>query len=1036
MSHPTIEPFAALQQALAPQYRLERELGRGGMGVVFRATDTTLDRPVAIKVVHPELAAHASIVRRFLAEARTIARLRHPSIVAVHAAGTAQGLLYYVMDEVEGESLRGRLDREGKLPLADVTRIVEDLASALDAAGRAGVVHRDVKPENVLLERGTGRALLADFGIARAMVAEGASSTGQGVAVGTPAYMSPEQAAGEEVDSRSDLYGLGVVAYEMLAGHPPFQGSNRVVVSKHIAERPAPIERLRPECPKPLAGAVMKALEKHPGERWQRGEELRQAVAGERALPARRSVRRPVVLAAAAVVLAVLGTTIGLARRSDQPPEGVNPRHSMLVLPFDNLRDDPSVDWMREGSVSMLGLNLSQWNDLTVVDQERLYDLLGRHDVEPAEDIGLDLARRLAREAGVWTVVLGDFARAGDSLHLAARVYDVATGSRISIAQVDDRTGDDARPLFDQLAAKLLNLSGAPTDLPVDLARSTTQSLEAYRSYLAGVGRLNRWDLAGAERDLNRAVALDTTFGLAYYKLALTRGWLVGQEDSVADRAIVRATAHSSNLPEHDRTVINAYRSFIEGEYAEARGLYQRLIDRDRQDADAWYGLGEAWFHDTAGPNQAPAYTQAIRAFRRALVLDPDYALAYDHVQHMLGMAAERRPIYALVAPDSFAVAFRPDGGALVDSTTLQGAIGRARAAGLSTARSWIASQPATLRAHGAMVDAYLATGNYDAALGEVARFRNSTPVHPELPFVEARIRFASGDVDRAAAQLRTALDTVAPQDFRPYQGTPTVVMDIAAAANVFAYQGDLGNAAKALDLADQVRREVVKHPSGKSEGPWDENWRRVVLGELYGGVGVPASSLRQVWQSAAEAGRMAAPDSRKHLMHSGASAAIGLFTGPSADSTALVEYRAMTGEQLSPEVRALLALSRGDSTGARRMLAEPDTGAKGMPKWTSNLYTRPLAAQAWFLLGDYQRTLHMLSDFEPEALKTGGFDSRWGMLGRIRLLRAAAYEQLGRRSEALAEYREVLAQWKTADESLKPFIRQAEQGLARLGEA
>ena len=1035
MSQPT-DPFAALQAALEPEYRLERELGRGGMGVVYRATDATLDRPVAIKVVHPELAAHPSIVRRFLAEARTIARLRHPGIVAVHAAGTAQGLLYYVMDEVEGESLRERLDREGRLPVADVARIVGDLASALDAAGRAGVVHRDVKPENVLLERGTGRALLADFGIARAMVTDIASSTGQGVAVGTPAYMSPEQAAGEEVDSRSDLYGLGVVAYEMLTGHPPFQGTNRVVVSKHIAERPVPIERVRAEVPKPLAGAVMKALEKHPAERWQSGEELRQALAGERALPTRRGARRTAVLAVAAVALAALGTTIGLAGRGNGPPEGINPRHSILVLPFDNLRDDPAVEWMREGSVSMLGLNLSQWNDLTVVDQERLYDLLGRHDVEQAQDIGLELARRLARDAGVWTVVLGDFARVGDSLHLAARVYDVATGARISIARVDDRTGEDARPLYDRLAAQLLNLSGAPTDLPVGLARSTTQSLEAYRSYLAGMDRLNRWDLAGAERELQQAVALDTTFGLAYYKLALTRGWLAGQEDSVADRAIVRATAHSGNLPEHDRTVINAYRAFIEGEYAEARGLYQRLIDRDGRDADAWYGLGEAWFHDTTGPNMAPAFTSAIRAFRRTLDLDPDYALAYDHVQHMLGMAAEGKPSYALVAPDSFALAFGQSGRALVDSTTLQAAIRRARAAGLSTARSWIASQPATLRAHGAMVDAYIASGNFDAALGEVARFRNSTPVHPELPFVEARIRFASGDVDRAALQLRTALDTVAPQDFRPYQGTPTVVMDIAAAANVFAYQGDLTNAAKALDLADQVRREVVKHPAGKAEGPWDEGWRRVVLGQLYAGVGVPAASLRQVWQSAAEAGRMAAPDSRKHLVHTGASAAIGLFTGPSADSTALVEYRAMTGETLSPEVRALMALSRGDSTSARRMLAEPDTISIGMPKWTAGAYDRPLAAQAWFLLGDYDRTLHMLRDFEPAALKTTGFDSRWGMLGRVRLLRAAAYEQLGRRSEALQEYRQVLAQWKSADASLKPFVLQAEQGLARLGEA
>ena len=1036
MSHPTTDPFEALQAALEPQYRLERELGRGGMGVVFLATDTTLDRRVAIKVVHPDLAAHPSIVRRFLAEARTIARLRHPGIVAVHTAGTARGLLYYVMDEVNGESLRQRLSREGKLRVDDVRRIVADLAAALDAAGRAGVVHRDVKPENVLLEAGSGRPLLADFGIARAMVTEGASSTGQGVAVGTPSYMSPEQAAGEEVDSRSDLYGLGVVAYEMLAGHPPFQGTNRVVVSKHIAERPVPIERVRPDCPKPLAGAVMKALEKHPAERWQTGEELRQAVAGERALPQRRPDRRTALVAAAAIALAALGATVGLARRSDGPPAGVNPRHSILVLPFDNQRDDPAVDWMRDGSVSMLGLNLSQWNDLTVVDQERLHDLLGRHELEPGEDIGLDMARRLARDAGVWTVVLGDFTRAGDSLHLAARVYDVASGARVSVARVDDRAGEDARTLFDQLAAKLLDLSGAPTDLPVGLARSTSQSLEAYRAYLAGVDRLNRWDLAGAERDLSRALAIDSSFGLAYYKLALTRGWLVGTDDSVADRAIVRATALSARLPEHDRTVINAYRAFIGGEFVEARDLYQRLLTRDGGDADAWYGLGEAWFHDTAGPDKAPAFTQAIRAFRRALDLDPEYALAYDHVQSMLGMAAEARPEYALVATDSFALAAAPSGRALLDSLALQAAIRRARSAGLTTARNWVSTQPSTLRAHGAMVDAYLASGNFDAALGEVDRFRNTTPVHPELPFVEARIRFASGDVDRAAEQLRTALDTVAPQDFRPYQGTPTVVFDIAAAANVFAYQGDLANAAKALDLADQVRREVVKHPASGPEGHMNESWRRVVLGQLYAGVGVPAASLRQVWQSAAEAGRMAKPDARKHLVHSGASAAIGLFTGPSADSTALVEYRAMTGESFSPEVRALLALSRGDSSGARRMLGETDTVSAGMPKWTAGLYNRPLAAQAYYLLGDYDRTLTTLRDFEPAALKTGGFDSRWGMLGRVRLLRAAAYEQLGRRSEARQEYREVLAQWKTADAALKPFVQQAEQGLARLGEA
>jgi eukaryotic-like serine/threonine-protein kinase len=908
---------------------------------------------------------------------------------------------------------------------------VSDVASALDCAGRNGVVHRDVKPENVLLDQATGRALLADFGIARAVAADsGGSSTGQGVAVGTPVYMSPEQAAGEEIDTRSDLYALGVVAYEMLAGQPPFQGPHRVVVSKHIAERPVPLERVRPDAPAALSGAIMRALEKQPSDRWQTGEEFRQAIAGERPTPSGRRVRQRVV-ALAAVVLAVLTATIGLVRRSPGPPRGVDPRHSILILPFDNLRDDRSVEWLRDGSVSMLGLNLSQWNDLTVVDHERLHDLLARHRLKVGDDIGLDMARRLAREAGVWTVVLGDYRPAGDSLHLVARVYDVASGKRVDVASADDRSGPDVRPLFDKLAAKLLDLSGAPNEIRIGLAQSTTQSLEAFRSYLSGVEQLNRWDLAGAERHLRRAIAIDTTFGLAYYKLALTRGWLVGTEDSIADRAILRATTYSGNLPGHERTVINAYRAFIGGEYAEARALYQQLLTRDAGDADAWYGLGEAWFHDTAGVNQAPAWTQAMRAFKRTLGLDPNYALAYDHVQTMLSLAATDRPFYALLPADSFSLSRSAAGRPLIDSVTLRNAVQRARTEALTSARTWVATQPTTLRAHGAMVNAYVAARNYGGALSELERFRDATPLHPELPFVEARIRFASGDVDRAAAQLRTALDTAAPKDFESYEGTPTVVSDIAAAANVFAYQGDLTNAAKALDLADQVRREVV-HESGRPAVK-TEAWRRVVLGELYGAAGTPASALRQIWQGAAEAARMAPVDQRKHILHSGATAAIGLFTGLAADSTAVGELQALSGEPAAREVRALLAVSRGDSVGARRALAEPDSvGTKHMYV----VYSKPYAAQAYYLLGDYETTIRVLEDFQPSALQTGSFDSRWGMLGRVRLLRGAAYERLGRRAEAREEYRQALAQWKGADPALQPFIHQAQRGLARVGHA
>ena len=248
---------------------------------------------------------------------------------------------------------------------------------------------------------------------------------------------------------------------------------------------------------------------------------------GERDIPAARR-RRGRWIAAAGVAAAILATTIGLVGRTQRPPEGVNPRHSMLILPFANLRDDRSVDWLREGSVSMLALNLSQWNDLTVVDHERLHDLLAHHKLKNGDEIGLDLARRLAREAGVWTVVLGDFTQVADSLHLVARMYDVASGARVDVARVDDRAGADARPLFDALAVKLLDLSGAPQQVGIGLARATTGSLEAYRAYL------NRRRASEPLGPHGRRAGFPARHFSRYHlrarllPAALTRGWIVG----------------------------------------------------------------------------------------------------------------------------------------------------------------------------------------------------------------------------------------------------------------------------------------------------------------------------------------------------------------------------------------------------------------------------------------------------------------------------------------------------------------------------
>src|SRR5438045_4076128 len=236
-----------LSEALGDAYTIEGEIGRGGMGVVYRARDEKLKRPVAIKVLPPDLAFRTDIRQRFLREAETAARLSHPHIVPIHSVGDVNELCYFVMGLVDGESLALRLKRRGKLSIEEARRVMKESADALSAAHAQGVIHRDVKPDNILLEGTRGRVMVTDFGIAKALSSEGGTLTEAGVAIGTPAFMSPEQAAGDsEIDGRSDLYSLGVVAYQMLTGELPFQApSVPALLMKQISESPLPVERKR-----------------------------------------------------------------------------------------------------------------------------------------------------------------------------------------------------------------------------------------------------------------------------------------------------------------------------------------------------------------------------------------------------------------------------------------------------------------------------------------------------------------------------------------------------------------------------------------------------------------------------------------------------------------------------------------------------------------------------------------------------------------------------------------------------------------------
>jgi len=363
-----------LQQALSSSYAVERQLGRGGMATVYLARDLRHERSVALKVLQPDLARSLG-AERFLREIRTAARLQHPHILSVHDSGDAEGQLWFTMPYVEGESLRRRLERERQLPIEDALRIARQVADGLDYAHRHGVVHRDIKPENILLSE--GHALVADFGISRALSPEGAGEalTETGVTVGTPAYMSPEQATGQAVDARTDVYALGVVLYEMLAGEPPFTGPNpQAVIAKRFHTDAVPLRAVRPAVPAQVDQAVARALARVPTDRFASTAELARALAtpSEPAVtvgaPAAER-HRP----GTGLLLLGLGILIGLgvlfawtrSRRGEPADEPGLKR--VAVLPFDNLSDDPQQAFFADGIAEDLMTDLSHLSGLFVI---------------------------------------------------------------------------------------------------------------------------------------------------------------------------------------------------------------------------------------------------------------------------------------------------------------------------------------------------------------------------------------------------------------------------------------------------------------------------------------------------------------------------------------------------------------------------------------------------------------------------------------------------------------------------------------------
>jgi eukaryotic-like serine/threonine-protein kinase len=575
-----------LESGLSGRYKIDRELGEGGMAVVYLARDLRHERSVAVKVLRPEIASEIG-AERFLREIKMAAGLTHNHILPVFDSGESEGLLYYVMPNMEGLSLRHKLDRERQLSLEDALRITREVASALDYAHRQQVMHRDVKPENILLHEGA--ALVADFGIGKAL-SGGKSITQSGISVGTPAYMSPEQASGDSsVDGRSDLYSLGCVMYEMLTGEPPFTGPNaQSIIAKRFVS-PVPSVRTTRDVPEAVDQAVGRALSRTPVDRYRTGAEFAEAL--------RKLLRAE-----------------NGAVTSSTPTENKSTTKAVAVLPLANMSADPENEYFSDGMTEEIINALSKVPGIHVASRSSSFAFKGKRDVD---------VRQVGEKLGVTSVLEGSVRKIGNRIRIAAQLVNVDNGYQLW-SETYDRQLEDVFAVQDEISRAIvdalkLQLSGEASQLV-----APTKNLDAYTTYLKARFHFNKFTEQALKKSLElfqNALLQDPSFARAYAGIADV--WCDLADDWVApDDAYPRAKAAAERALQRDPDLADAMISigkvltWHEWSFAQGAKSLEHAVTIAPNNSEAFWVLGTAL--PTIG-----RLGDAVDAVRKAVMLDP-----------------------------------------------------------------------------------------------------------------------------------------------------------------------------------------------------------------------------------------------------------------------------------------------------------------------------------------------------------------------------------------------------------------------------